>query len=346
MDLIDQIKKSIDSKTKPVGSLGMIEEIANKICLLQKSTSPTLINPTIVIFAGDHGISNSGVSKYPQKVTYQMVRNFLEGGAAINVFSRTFSIELLVVDAGVNYKFDYLDNLINSKIDFGTKNFINQKAMTKSQLEKCFKFGKKIIQDISPKETNIMGFGEMGIGNTSSATMIMSSLLDLPIDKCVGIGTGLDNQQLITKTKILQEAKLFHKKITDVYEILQTFGGFEIVQMCSAMLEAYNKNMIIMVDGFIASCAYLAAYNINPKIWQLVTGNKLEIYDLARQSYFAEEELGFRKENKEFLHTELVFLVDHKRHLRGVYNGTIILEIKRLLEDINLLINEKNRFNF
>ena len=266
MDLIDQIKKSIDSKTKPVGSLGMIEEIANKICLLQKSTSPTLINPTIVIFAGDHGISNSGVSKYPQKVTYQMVRNFLEGGAAINVFSRTFSIELLVVDAGVNYKFDYLDNLINSKIDFGTKNFINQKAMTKSQLEKCFKFGKKIIQDISPKETNIMGFGEMGIGNTSSATMIMSSLLDLPIDKCVGIGTGLDNQQLITKTKILQEAKLFHKKITDVYEILQTFGGFEIVQMCSAMLEAYNKNMIIMVDGFIASCAYLAAYNINPKI--------------------------------------------------------------------------------
>ncbi len=266
MDLIDQIKKSIDSKTKPVGSLGMIEEIANKICLLQKSTSPTLINPTIIIFAGDHGISNSGVSKYPQKVTYQMVRNFLEGGAAINVFSRTFSIELLVVDAGVNYKFDYLDNLKNSKIDFGTKNFINQKAMTKSQLEKCFKFGKKIIQDISPKETNIMGFGEMGIGNTSSATMIMSSLLDLPIDKCVGIGTGLDNQQLITKTKILQEAKLFHKKITDVYEILQTFGGFEIVQMCSAMLEAYNKNMIIMVDGFIASCAYLAAYNINPKI--------------------------------------------------------------------------------
>tara|TARA_X000001036_G_scaffold272820_1_gene253441 strand:- start:2169 stop:3182 length:1014 start_codon:yes stop_codon:yes gene_type:complete len=266
MDLIREINKSIDSKTKPIGSLGRIEDIARKICLIQKSTNPILINPKIVIFAGDHGIANSGVSKYPQEVTNQMVKNFLNGGAAINVFSSTHSIKLLIVDAGVNYEFENTKNLINKKIDFGTKNFINQKAMNKKQLEECFKSGKKIIQDISLSGTNIIGFGEMGIANTSSATLIMSSLLNLPIEKCVGTGTGLNQKQLKIKTNLLEQAKQFHGTINDIYEVLQTFGGFEILQMCSAMLESYKKNMIIMVDGFISTCAYLAASKINPKI--------------------------------------------------------------------------------
>ena len=266
MDLIREINKSIDSKTKPIGSLGRIEDIARKICLIQKSTNPILINPKIVIFAGDHGIANSGVSKYPQEVTNQMVKNFLNGGAAINVFSSTHSIKLLIVDAGVNYEFENIKNLINKKIDFGTKNFINQKAMNKKQLEECFKSGKKIIQDISLSGTNILGFGEMGIANTSSATMIMSSLLNLPIEKCVGTGTGLNQKQLKIKTNLLEQAKQFHGTINDIYEVLQTFGGFEILQMCSAILESYKKNMIIMVDGFISTCAYLAASKINPKI--------------------------------------------------------------------------------
>ena len=266
MDLIREINKSIDSKTKPIGSLGRIEDIARKICLIQKSTNPILINPKIVIFAGDHGIANSGVSKYPQEVTNQMVKNFLNGGAAINVFSSTHSIKLLIVDAGVNYEFENIKNLINKKIDFGTKNFINQKAMNKKQLEECFKSGKKIIQDISLSGTNIIGFGEMGIANTSSATMIMSSLLNLPIEKCVGTGTGLNQKQLKIKTNLLEQAKQFHGTINDIYEVLQTFGGFEILQMCSAILESYKKNMIIMVDGFISTCAYLAASKINPKI--------------------------------------------------------------------------------
>tara|TARA_B100001250_G_scaffold178699_1_gene153576 strand:+ start:1748 stop:2761 length:1014 start_codon:yes stop_codon:yes gene_type:complete len=266
MDLIREINKSIDSKTKPIGSLGRIEDIAKKICLIQKSTNPILINPKIVIFAGDHGIANSGVSKYPQEVTNQMVKNFLNGGAAINVFSATHSIKLLIVDAGVNYEFENTKNLINKKIDFGTKNFINQKAMNKKQLEECFKSGKKIIKDISLSGTNIIGFGEMGIANTSSATMIMSYLLNLPIEKCVGTGTGLNQNQLKIKTNLLEQAKQFHGTINDIYEVLQTFGGFEILQMCSAMLESYKKNMIIMVDGFISTCAYLAASKINPKI--------------------------------------------------------------------------------
>ena len=266
MDLKDLINKSIDSKTKPLGSLGMIENIARKICLIQNSISPILTNPKIVIFAGDHGIANSGVSNYPQEVTHQMVKNFLNGGAAINVFSRTFSIELLIVDSGVNHKFYDTENLINKKIGYGTKNFINEKAMNKIQLHNCFKSGEDIIHEILSTGTNVIGFGEMGIGNTSSATMIMSYLLNLPIEKCVGIGTGLDTKQLKNKTNLLEQAKEFHGKIEDTHEILQTFAGFEIVQMCSAMLESYKNNMIILVDGFIGSCAYLAASKINPKI--------------------------------------------------------------------------------
>ena len=266
MDLINQIQNTIDSKTKPLGSLGTIEEIAKKICLIQKTISPILKLPKIVVFAGDHGIADSGVSNYPQEVTYQMVINFLNGGAAINIFSKTNSIELSIVDSGVNHQFEYFDNLVDAKIDFGTKNFLTQKAMTSKQLQNCFKSSKEIIKKISNSGTNIIGFGEMGIGNTSAASMIMSYLLNLPLEKCVGIGTGITSDQLKQKIKVLNQSKQFHGPINEIYEVLQTFGGFEIVQMCSAMLESYENNMTILVDGFIGSCAYLAASKINPKI--------------------------------------------------------------------------------
>ena len=266
MDLINQIQNTIDSKTKPLSSLGTIEEIAKKICLIQKTISPILKLPKIVVFAGDHGITDSGVSNYPQEVTYQMVINFLNGGAAINIFSKTNSIELSIVDSGVNHQFEYFDNLVDAKIDFGTKNFLTQKAMTSKQLQNCFKSSKEIIQKISNSGTNIIGFGEMGIGNTSAASMIMSYLLNLPLEKCVGIGTGITSDQLKQKIKVLNQSKQFHGPINEIYEVLQTFGGFEIVQMCSAMLESYENNMTILVDGFIGSCAYLAASKINPKI--------------------------------------------------------------------------------
>tara|TARA_B100000683_G_scaffold277023_1_gene333429 strand:+ start:1190 stop:2203 length:1014 start_codon:yes stop_codon:yes gene_type:complete len=266
MNFRDEIKKLIDEKTKPIGSLGVVETISEKICLIQRTKKPALIDPKIIIFAGDHGIAKSGVSKYPQEVTYQMVNNFLNGGAAINVFSKTSSIELQIVDSGVNFDFKNKKNLIDKKIGFGTNNFIDNKAMTKTQLKNCFESGKDIINKVSKTKTNIIGFGEMGIGNTSSASMIMSYLLKLPLSKCIGTGTGLNTEQLNNKVKILNKAKNFHGAIDDVYKILETFAGFEIVQMCSAILESYEKNMIILVDGFIASSAFLAALKINPKI--------------------------------------------------------------------------------
>lgn len=261
-----ELQHKIDFKTKPLGALGTLEELALQIGTVQNTLSPTLINPTIVVFAGDHGIAKEGVSAYPQEVTFQMVMNFLEGGAAINVFCEQNNIALKVVDAGVNFDFEPNEKLINAKVGKGTRSFLQGKAMTIDQLNQCFEKGEKIVNHIAKTNCNVIGFGEMGIGNTSSATMLMSYLCDLPIEQCVGRGTGLDDIQLENKITILKQAQAFHGKTEDAVEVLQTFGGFETAQMCGAMLSAYRKNMLILVDGFIATATFLVASKINPQI--------------------------------------------------------------------------------
>lgn len=266
MSIKDKLQHKIDFKTKPIGALGTLEKLALQIGTIQNTLSPTLQNPTIVVFAADHGIAKEGVSAYPQEVTFQMVLNFLQGGAAINVFSKQNSINLKIVDAGVNFDFEENKNLFNLKIDKGTKSFLKDKAMTENQLQQCFEKGKEIVNQILKERCNIIGFGEMGIGNTSSATMLMSYLCNFPIEKCVGRGTGLNDIQLENKISILKQAQAFHGKIENPKEILQTFGGFEIAQMCSAMLTAFENKMTILIDGFIASCAFLVAHKLNPEI--------------------------------------------------------------------------------
>lgn len=266
MSIIDKLQNKIDFKTKPIGALGTLEKLALQIGTIQNTLSPTLQNPTIVVFAADQGIANEGVSAYPQEVTYQMVMNFLQGGAAINVFSKQNNINLKLVDAGVNFDFEKNENLINSKIAHGTKSFLQEKAMTENQLQQCFDKGATIINQIAKDGCNIIGFGEMGIGNTSSATMLMSYLCNLTIEKCVGRGTGLNDIQLENKIAVLKQAQALHGNIENPKDVLQTFGGFEIAQMCAAMLTAFEKNMIILVDGFIASSAFLVAYKLNPSI--------------------------------------------------------------------------------
>ncbi|MCO5230010.1 MAG: nicotinate-nucleotide--dimethylbenzimidazole phosphoribosyltransferase [Chitinophagales bacterium] len=260
------LQQKIDSKTKPIGSLGFLEELAIQIGIIQNTTSPHLSNPTIIVFAADHGIAIEGVSAYPQEVTYQMVSNFLQGGAAINVFSAQNDIRLKIVDSGVNYNFVNDNRLIHSKIANGTKSFLTQKAMSQEQLKDCFEKTKPLIDDIAQKGCNIIGFGEMGIGNTSSASMIMSYLCNLPLEECIGRGTGVNDEQFSKKIAILKQAQAFHGSMTSPEDVLQTFGGFEIAQMCAAMLSAYQNNMIILVDGFIASAAFLVAYKINSQI--------------------------------------------------------------------------------
>lgn len=264
--MIDEIKKKIDFKTKPLGSLGMLEELATQICLAQNTLTPQLNNPTLIVFAADHGIANDGVSAYPAEVTPQMVLNFLNNGAAINVFCKQSNIQLEIVDAGVNFDFEPNEKLIDAKINKGTKSFLNQNAITQKELELCFEKATQIIEKISLTKCNVIAFGEMGIGNTSSASMLMSTLCKIPIEDCVGRGTGLDDNQLKNKIKILNQAQQNHPAPKNAKEALEFFGGFEIAQMCGAILAAYDKNMLILVDGFIATAAFLCAYHINIKI--------------------------------------------------------------------------------
>jgi nicotinate-nucleotide--dimethylbenzimidazole phosphoribosyltransferase len=261
-----EIQHVIDFKTKPLGSLGLLERLAFKICKVQQTVKPALMKPSLLVFAADHGIANKGVSAYPAEVTSQMVYNFLNGTAAINVFCKQHSINLKVVDAGVNADFLPHEKLIDEKISKGTKNFLNENAITAPELKLCFSHAEAIINDIAQTGCNIIGFGEMGIGNTSSASLLISSLCNWPIEDCVGKGTGLSNNQVLNKIKILSQAQSNFPKPNNAFEALQYFGGFEIAQMCAAMLAAYKHNMLILIDGFIASAAFLCAFNINANI--------------------------------------------------------------------------------
>jgi nicotinate-nucleotide--dimethylbenzimidazole phosphoribosyltransferase len=264
--LLKNLQDKIDQKTKPVGSLGVLEKIAKQIGSVFQTLEPKINQPHIVVFAADHGIAQHGVSAYPQDVTRQMLVNFLEGGAAINVFCKQNKIALLVVDSGVNYDFPSNTTLISAKIDKGTHSFLSGPAMSKTQMELCFTKGNEIVETIVKQGSNCIGFGEMGIGNTATASVLMSVLCNFSIEDCVGRGTGVNDEKLQFKIDILRKAVENYKGSKDLDSYLAYFGGFEILQMAGGMLEAYKQNMIFLVDGFICSVAFLVAFKKNPEI--------------------------------------------------------------------------------
>jgi len=260
------LQEKIDQKTKPLGALGMLEDIALQIGQIQNTLSPEIKSPSIVVFAGDHGIAKKGeVNPFPQEVTAQMVLNFANKGAAINVLCKTNNIDLHVVDAGVNYAFSAVNGIIDAKIALGTQNYQEQAAMTHEQCAQAINRGAEIIKDIHSKGCNTIGFGEMGIGNTSSAALLMSSYLDIPIEECVGAGTGLNTDGINKKSAILS-AVIEKHQVESSMEVLRTYGGFEIAMMCGAMLQAAELKMIILIDGFIVTSALLAAKEIDENV--------------------------------------------------------------------------------
>lgn len=268
----------IDTKTKPIGALGMLEEIALQIGLIQSSTTPQIINPHIIVFAGDHGIAATNlVNPFPQAVTAQMVLNFVAGGAAINTFTKNAGINLTVVDAGVNADFDKALPIVHAKINKGTANYLEMAAMTEAECLQAIASGKKIVEEnilaknntVKPGTCNCIGFGEMGIGNTSAASLIMSSILHLDIEDCVGRGTGSDDKQLQQKKDCLKKVYAFHNLAllhSNPIALLSAVGGFEIAMMAGAYIQAAEKNMVIVVDGFIATSALLIALQLAPGI--------------------------------------------------------------------------------
>ncbi|HEY6141969.1 MAG TPA: nicotinate-nucleotide--dimethylbenzimidazole phosphoribosyltransferase, partial [Flavobacterium sp.] len=265
-NISDELQQKIDNKTKPTGSLGVLESLAKQIGTVFQTLEPKITNPNMVVFASDHGIANHGVSAYPQDVTRQMVTNFLEGGAAINVFCKQNNIALTIVDAGVNYDFPPNANLISAKIGKGTQSFLHDPAMSSTELDLCFTKGKAIVNSIFETGCNCIGFGEMGIGNTSTASVLMSILLELPLEDCIGQGTGVVDEKLIQKQNILQKALDNYNGPNDLESKLAYFGGFEIMQMAGGMLQAKQNNMLILVDGFICSVVFLIAYKMNPLV--------------------------------------------------------------------------------
>jgi nicotinate-nucleotide--dimethylbenzimidazole phosphoribosyltransferase len=265
-DFAKALQNKIDQKTKPIGSLGILEVLAKQIGMVFQTLEPKIIQPHIVVFAADHGIANHGVSAYPQDVTRQMVTNFLNGGAAINIFCKQNNIELSIVDAGVNYDFPTNSDLISAKIGKGTQSFMHCSAMSLSELQLCYSKGRDIVESIANSGSNCLGFGEMGIGNTATASVLMSIILALPIDDCVGKGTGLTDEKLTQKIDILKRCLENYDGATDLESMLAYFGGFEIMQMVGGMLQAKTQNMLILVDGFICSVAFLIAFKRNPSI--------------------------------------------------------------------------------
>ncbi|MBK0371209.1 nicotinate-nucleotide--dimethylbenzimidazole phosphoribosyltransferase [Flavobacterium agrisoli] len=262
----ESIQTKIDQKTKPLGSLGKLEKIAFQIASVFQTLTLTLQKPHLVVFAADHGIANQGVSAYPQNVTRQMVANFLDNGAAITVFCQQNHIQFCIVDAGVNYDFPTNTKLINAKIDKGTQSFLTTSAMTLAELELCFEGGKNTINTIAKTGCNCIGFGEMGIGNTSSASALMHILTQFPIEECVGRGTGISMDKWHHKVHILQTALSNFDGKPDLKSKLAHFGGFEIMQMAGGMLAAFENNMLILVDGFICTVAFLIAKTFSPNI--------------------------------------------------------------------------------
>ncbi|GGB08029.1 nicotinate-nucleotide--dimethylbenzimidazole phosphoribosyltransferase [Puia dinghuensis] len=271
----EQLQHLVDNKTKPLGALGRLEEIALRIGLIQGTTHPQLNRPYIVVFAGDHGIAATGlVNPYPQSVTAQMVLNFVTGGAAINVFCRQHHLGLAVVDAGINFDFEtglFPGKLISQKIGYGTRNYLETEAMSADELTRALEAGKQVVTDLYAGGTNCIGFGEMGIGNTSSAALIMSYITGIPVEDCVGRGTGVNDEQLQLKKETLRRVyDRYLPAVTaaggDVRVILQCVGGFEIAMMTGAYLKAAELKMIILVDGFITTAALLLAKQLNPAV--------------------------------------------------------------------------------
>ena len=259
------IRRAIDAKTKPPGSLGRVEALAAQIARIQGTLTPRLDRCRLTLFAGDHGVASEGVSAYPQEVTRQMVANFLAGGAAANVFAAANAVELEVVDAGVAGGPIAAPGLVSRRVAPGTRNFAVGPAMTGEQRDGALRAGLD-RGATSGATADAAAFGEMGIANTSSATLIAHKLTGASLEVLTGRGTGLDDDGLARKRRVLARAALRTADRLAPGDALREYGGFEVAMMAGAMIGAARAGAVVIVDGFIASAAALAAHGLAPAL--------------------------------------------------------------------------------
>jgi len=266
------LQHTLDNKTKPLGSLGVLETLARQLGEIFGSEKPVLQQPQLLVFAGDHGLAARGVSAYPSDVTWQMVENFLAGGAAVSVLARQHNIALTVVDCGVAHDFGQRETadamrpkLVNRKIANGTADASVGPAMSEAQCAQAMTNGCELVRSLPG---NAVLLGEMGIGNSAAAALLMSRLAGLDIALCTGAGTGLDAAGVARKTDVLRGVLELHAGVSAPLDVLAAFGGFEIATMVGAVLQAAQERRVILVDGFIATSAVLVAHALQPLVLQ------------------------------------------------------------------------------
>lgn len=266
-DLEPEIKGKIDNLTKPKGSLGRLEEISAQICLIQQTLTPTLKEPHNVLFAGDHGIIEEGVSVSPKEVTWQQLSHFSKGGAGINFLCEQHGFKLVLVDAGVDYDIPSGHGIIDMKVGRGTRNFLYGPAMTEREMNLCIERGAKTVEEIHEATgCNIISFGEMGSGNTSPSAVWMHLFAGIPLEKCIGAGAGLDNAGIRHKYEVLSKGVANYGGSDTIEAKIAWFGGYEMVMALGGMLKAAELGMTIIVDGFIKTSVILVASKLYPAI--------------------------------------------------------------------------------
>ncbi len=256
----------IDFLTKPKGSLGKLEKLAARIGLIQQTLSPKLSKPHNILFAADHGIIEEGVTVSPKEVTWQQLSHFSHGGAGINFLCNQHGFKLVLVDAGVDYDIPEGKGIIDCKIRKSTRNYLHEPAMTKEECDLAIERGASVVDKVYADGCNIVSFGEMGSGNTSSSSMWMHAFTGIPLADCIGAGAGLDKPGINHKLDVLTRAWENYSGDGSTESYIAWFGGYEMVMAVGGMLRAAELGMIIIVDGFIMTACILAASKLNPAV--------------------------------------------------------------------------------
>jgi nicotinate-nucleotide--dimethylbenzimidazole phosphoribosyltransferase len=284
--MLEQARLRHDQLTKPLGSLGILEEVGIRLAAIYSTVKPKITAKGVVVFAADHGVVDAGVSAYPKAVTEQMMLNFLRGGAAINVLSQTHGVDMMVVDVGVDADFPDHPTLLKRKVARGTKNMLTAPAMTHEELRQALEAGIEAANLMIDKGVNLIAGGDMGIGNTTSATAVISVLTGLSVAELTGRGTGVDDAGLQRKIDVIEKALILHKvNREEPLELLRCVGGLELAALTGFYVACAARNVAIVLDGFVSHAAALIAVTLNPNIKDYLFASHTSQNELHRKRF-------------------------------------------------------------
>ncbi|MCP4664894.1 MAG: nicotinate-nucleotide--dimethylbenzimidazole phosphoribosyltransferase [Deltaproteobacteria bacterium] len=288
---LEKARQRLDSLTKPRGSLGRLEEIAARVVSIRQEERPVLDKKDVFVFAGDHEVVSEGVSAYPQEVTGLMVRNFLAGGAAINVLARCAGAGVSIVDIGMKEELEAAEGLFRKNVKRGAANIARGPAMTLQEAEEAIGVGIEMAEMAWARGARMVGTGEMGIGNTTPSSALFSALLPAPVSEVTGKGTGLDEEGLKGKIKVIKKALEINKGgLDDPLSALAALGGLEIAGICGLCLGGAARRMVVVVDGFISSAGALAAMRLHPLVREYLIFSHCS-FEKGHQTFFEKEGL-------------------------------------------------------